>query len=103
MRFGRLASALVPGLTALLLRVPVHALPQTAVKKAPVPTPRAQKKSDTAKEAVALDSHGRLGDFDAMRKRRLIRVLVVYNKTNYFIDKGTQRGITYEAFKIFED
>ena len=32
-----------------------------------------------------------------------IRVLLVYNKTNYFIDKGVQRGITYEAFKLFED
>ena len=38
-----------------------------------------------------------------MRKRRLIRVLVVYNKTNYFIDKGAPRGITYDAFKMFED
>ena len=43
------------------------------------------------------------GDFDAMKKRRPIRVLVVYNKTNYFIDKGAPRGITYDAFKMFED
>jgi membrane-bound lytic murein transglycosylase MltF len=43
------------------------------------------------------------GDFDALRKRRIVRVLVVYNKTNYFIDKGAPRGITYEAFKMFED
>jgi membrane-bound lytic murein transglycosylase MltF len=38
-----------------------------------------------------------------MRKRRLIRVLVVYNKTNYFIDRGTPRGITIDTFKMFED
>jgi membrane-bound lytic murein transglycosylase MltF len=43
------------------------------------------------------------GDFDVLKKRRVIRVLVVYNKTNYFIDKGTPRGTTYEAFKLFED
>jgi membrane-bound lytic murein transglycosylase MltF len=43
------------------------------------------------------------GDFDAMKKRRLIRVLVVYNKTNYFVDKGAQRGIVYDVFKTFED
>jgi len=43
------------------------------------------------------------GDFDGMRQRRLVRVLVVYNKTNYFIDKGMPRGITTEAFKMFED
>jgi membrane-bound lytic murein transglycosylase MltF len=43
------------------------------------------------------------GDLDAMRMRRRIRVLVVYNRTNYFIDKGVQRGITYEAFHLFEE
>jgi len=46
---------------------------------------------------------GQGGDFDAMRKRRVIRVLVVFNKTNYFLDKGTPRGITYDAMKLFED
>jgi membrane-bound lytic murein transglycosylase MltF len=59
-----------------------------------------------AKEKQALPLQGvasKGGDFDAMRKRRVIRVLVVYNKTNYFADKGVQRGITYEAFKLFED
>ncbi len=43
------------------------------------------------------------GDFDGMVKRRMIRVLVVYSKTFYFIDMGTQRGITYDAFHAFED
>ena len=43
------------------------------------------------------------GDFDVLKKRRAIRVLVVYNKTNFFIDKGQPRGITYEGFKLFED
>jgi membrane-bound lytic murein transglycosylase MltF len=43
------------------------------------------------------------GDLDGMVKRRVIRVLVAYNKTHYFIDKGTQRGAAYEAMKKFED
>ncbi len=43
------------------------------------------------------------GDFDEMVKRRLIRVGTVYNRTHYFIDKGVQRGLVYEAFKRFED
>ena len=38
-----------------------------------------------------------------MLERRLIRVLVAYNKTHYFVDKGVQRGAAYEAFKKFED
>ena len=42
------------------------------------------------------------GDLDAMIERRLVRVLTVPSKTNYFQDKGTQRGITYDAFKLVE-
>jgi len=53
--------------------------------------------------AAPTEVGGRGGDFDAMRKRRVIRVLVVVNKTNYFIDRGAPRGITYDAFKMFED
>ncbi len=60
----------------------------------------------TAKEKHALPTQpvfARGGDFDAMKKRRAIRVLVTYNKTNYFIDRGAQRGLTYDAFKMFEN
>ena len=62
-----------------------------------------QKESVKEAQTQARKTIGQGGDFDAMRKRRVIRVLVVPNKTNYFIDKGTQRGITYDAFKLFED
>ena len=43
------------------------------------------------------------GDFDAMVKRRVIRVAVTFNRTHYFIDKGQERGVTYEALKSFEN
>ena len=43
------------------------------------------------------------GDFDEMVKRRLIRAGVVFNRTQYFIDKGVQRGISYESLKLFEE
>jgi membrane-bound lytic murein transglycosylase MltF len=43
------------------------------------------------------------GDYDGMVKRRSIRVLVVNSKTFYFVDKGTQRGLTYDRFKAFEE
>src|SRR5215475_10170909 len=43
------------------------------------------------------------GDLDGMIKRRMVRVLVPYSKTHYFIDKGVQRGVTYDALKQFED
>ena len=42
------------------------------------------------------------GDLDQMVERRIVRVLVVPSKTFYFNDKGTQRGITYDAFQLVE-
>jgi membrane-bound lytic murein transglycosylase MltF len=42
------------------------------------------------------------GDFDGMVAREVIRVLVVPSRTNYFVEKGQQRGVVYEAFNAFE-
>ena len=42
-------------------------------------------------------------DLDAMRERRLIRALVPYSHTQYFFDGFTQRGLSYEALKLFEE
>ena len=43
------------------------------------------------------------GDFDALVKRRAIRVAVTFNRTHYFIDQGQERGLTYESLKLFEN
>jgi len=43
-----------------------------------------------------------VGDFDGMVKNRVIRVLVVYSKTFYFLDHGRQRGISHDLLKEFE-
>lgn len=42
------------------------------------------------------------GDFDAMVEERVIRVLVTHNRTNFFLDGGTQRGITADALSELE-
>jgi membrane-bound lytic murein transglycosylase MltF len=42
------------------------------------------------------------GDLDGMEKRRVVRALVVYSQTYYFVDKGTQRGASFEALTQFE-
>jgi membrane-bound lytic murein transglycosylase MltF len=42
------------------------------------------------------------GDFDGMLERRVVRVLVPYSRTLYFIDKGAQRGLVADALKDFE-
>jgi membrane-bound lytic murein transglycosylase MltF len=43
------------------------------------------------------------GDVDGMIDRRLIRILTVYSKTLYFIDKGTPRGTAYDQGKLLEE
>ena len=44
-----------------------------------------------------------VGDLDQMVSRRLIRAGVVFNRTQYFIDGGTQRGFAYESLRLFEE
>ena len=43
------------------------------------------------------------GDLDGMVERRVIRVLTVYSKTMFFVDKGAQMGLVPETFQLFED
>lgn len=43
-----------------------------------------------------------VGDLPGMYDRRVIRVLTTYSKTFFFIDKGTQRGLTHDLFMEFE-
>jgi membrane-bound lytic murein transglycosylase MltF len=43
------------------------------------------------------------GDLDGMAARRLIRILTVYSKTQYFVDHGTPRGTAYDQGKLLED
>jgi membrane-bound lytic murein transglycosylase MltF len=61
--------------------------------------------ADSAAEGSLLPEVSKwTGDFDGMRERRTIRLLVPFSKTFYFIDKGGQQfGATYEAGRAFED
>ncbi len=43
------------------------------------------------------------GDFDGMVERDRVRVLLPFSKTFYFLDRGRQRGLTYDMLKAFED
>ncbi len=79
-----------------LLAGPIHA--------APKPKPLAQKQQ---REELTLSPSEAMkpwkGDLDGMINRRTIRVLTAYSKTFYFLDKATQRGATYDAFRLFEE
>jgi membrane-bound lytic murein transglycosylase MltF len=43
------------------------------------------------------------GDWDEILQRRMLRVLIVYSRMLYFVDRGQQRGVNYAFFKAFED
>ena len=43
------------------------------------------------------------GDLDGMIERRVIRVLTVNSKTFFFVDKGVNRGIVVDHFRLLED
>lgn len=42
------------------------------------------------------------GDLDGMLQRRVIRALVVYSKTQFYVVRGRPQGISYDALKAFE-
>jgi membrane-bound lytic murein transglycosylase MltF len=55
-------------------------------------------------EAVrAIVSNRFTGDFDQMVARRLVRVGVTFNRTFYYVDKGVQRGVSYEMGQALEE
>ena len=67
------------------------------------PIPDTASPLDALPEAVrAVIDKPFTGDFDEMVKRRAIRVAVTFNRTHYFIDRGDERGLTYESLKSFE-
>jgi membrane-bound lytic murein transglycosylase MltF len=69
--------------------------------KAAARTGQAQAPTRLSREVI---SRPWTGDFDGMVKRRMIRILVPYSKTHYFIDKGVQRGLVYDAgMKVEEE
>ena len=76
--------------------------PATPEADAPIP-PTPSPYEGLPDEARARLDQPFTGDLDGMIERRVIRAGVVFNRTQYFIDKGVQRGISYESLKLFED
>ncbi|HEY3729853.1 MAG TPA: transporter substrate-binding domain-containing protein [Steroidobacteraceae bacterium] len=54
--------------------------------------------------AITLQQQPWSGDLDGMTQRGYLRVLVPYSRTLYFVDLGgTQRGLSYDFMRAFED
>ena len=69
-----------------------------------VAVPRVATAAETASPSqnALLENKPWRGDFDGMAKDRVIRALVVYSKTFYFLDGGRQRGLSHDLLKQFE-
>jgi membrane-bound lytic murein transglycosylase MltF len=81
-------------LVGLPIALPVPGLAQATAPAAPV---------STENQTLQVGTRPWTGDFDGMLKRRLIRVLVPYSKTFYYVESGRPRGISYDVFKALED
>src|SRR6478735_4741739 len=99
-----LASAASAACTSRQQETPPATTAVATPSEADAPIPATTSPLDALPEAVRskLDNPF-TGDFDEMVKRRAIRVGVTFNRTHYFIDKGQERGLTYEALKLFEN
>ena len=84
---SRVYSIMLVALIALTVAVPLNASAAETV---------------SAPEDALVDNKPWLGDFDEMTEKRQIRVLVAFSKTFYFLDRGRQRGISYDLLKEFE-
>jgi membrane-bound lytic murein transglycosylase MltF len=87
-----LAIGAAAALACTLFAGPIYA---AAEAKPSTPTPK--------REQLTIATQGKpwTGDLDGMLKRGFIRVLTVYSRTFYFVDKGIQRGAAYDAGSLF--
>jgi membrane-bound lytic murein transglycosylase MltF len=83
------------GLLALLQ----PAFAQTAPS---APAASAAKPAAAKPRALGLKVEAATGDFDKMLEHRVIRVLVPYSRSLYYVDKGRERGLTAELVRDFE-
>jgi membrane-bound lytic murein transglycosylase MltF len=109
MRRGR-HCVLAGQLVALLILVACSAADSTSPPAADAARPATEDELpqvpspyDALPEAVRAElDRPFVGDLDQMVSHRLIRAGVVFNRTQYFIDRGVQRGFVYESLRLFE-
>jgi membrane-bound lytic murein transglycosylase MltF len=92
----RVGAAIVT-IAALAFGLIAGPISAAAEEKPSTPAPQREQLTIAPEEATAPWT----GDLDGMIKRGFIRVLTVYSKTFYFVDKGVQRGAAYDAGNLF--
>ena len=73
-----------------------------AIWACPAPSASSPEQDDLLQLSQILEERWS-GDLDGMIQRNLIRVLVVENRTHYFVDGAELRGLAYDALELFED
>ncbi len=91
---NRLNHPMMVGLAALLVATLIVVYPAWSAEK---------ERNDTTGLDLERVQRKWTGDLDGMTERHMIRALVVYSKTFYFLDGATQRGATYDALHAFEE
>ena len=75
---------------------------QVAAPEAPAEEPpEAEPDTEARFRSVARLDEVWKGDLDEIAKRGRVRVLVTFSRTNYFLEGGRPRGITYEGVEAF--
>jgi membrane-bound lytic murein transglycosylase MltF len=83
---------------------PATAAPALPTGRDAEPMPAATSPYDALpEEARNVIDNPFTGDLGEMVKRRLIRAGVVFNRTQYFVENGVQRGMSYESIRLFEE
>lgn len=57
----------------------------------------------SAEPLMEFAKHPRFGDYAAMKKRKMIRVLIPYSITNFYLDRGKEKGLSVEVMRAFEN
>jgi membrane-bound lytic murein transglycosylase MltF len=57
--------------------------------------------SDESAAVMRFESEPQTGDLDAIKQRGTVRILVSYNRTNFFIADGQAHGFEYELTKAY--
>jgi membrane-bound lytic murein transglycosylase MltF len=71
-------------------------------KREAAPQPAAPAGSSPDPSRLSLSREQHTSDLDGILKRRHIRVLIVFNRTNYFLARGVQMGFEYSLLRDYE-
>lgn len=96
-------SALFAFLVMLLLQAPAARADDQEMPASQLPPTELSAADKAAVDKMALPlPKPNFGDFDQLRKRRMIRILVCNSRTLYFLDKGRELGMDKEFASAFE-